>query len=168
MSKKRYKIDGPFVPLLHDLIQSDAYKLLSSTAKIAFTYFLRDKRSHQQEKVTLTFGQAKKYRVCQSPSTFGAAKMQLVENGLLDPVDGGGLNAPAIFRLSERWRFFGTDRFKKVPYKLGIGSKYFKTAMKDVDKKKKVVNARHPTSTASRALKLLQSGRSISYTENER
>jgi hypothetical protein len=36
MSKKRNKIDGPFVPLLHDLIQSDAYKLLSSTAKIAF------------------------------------------------------------------------------------------------------------------------------------
>jgi hypothetical protein len=152
MSKKRNKTDGGFVALPHNLIQSDAYKLLSSTAKIAFTYFKRDIRNKHQENVTLTFGQAKKYRVCQSPSTFGKAKMQLVENGLLDPVDGGGLNAPAIFRLSERWRFFGSDRFKTVPYKLGIGSKYFKTAMKDVDKKKKVVNARHPLATASRAL----------------
>ncbi|MBT3509586.1 MAG: hypothetical protein HN472_08600 [Nitrospina sp.] len=144
MGKKGKKIEGGFVPLPHRLIESEAYKLLSATAKIAYTYFLRDVRSGHQENVTLTFNQAKKYGVCQSPDTFSKAKKQLVENGLLDSVDGGGLNAPAIFKKSERWKQFGSDRFKVVPYKPGFGSKYFKTAMADADKKKKVLNARYP------------------------
>ena len=146
MGRERNKINGGFVALPHNLIQSDAYKLLSATAKTTYTYFRRDIRNGHQENVTLTFGQAKKYGVCQSPSTFGKAKRQLVENGLLDTVDGGGLNAPAIFRLSERWKHFGTDRFKVVPFKTGFGSKYFKIAMADDGKKKKVLNARYPRS----------------------
>ena len=144
MSKKRKKIEGGFVPLSHKLIESGAYKTLSTTGKLAYIYFLRDIRNGHQEEVVLTFGQAKKYNVCQSPSTFGKAKKQLVGNGLLDPVDGGGLNSPAVFRRSERWRHFGTERYQQVPYKTGFGSKYFKDAMADETKKKKLVSARHP------------------------
>lgn len=144
MSRRRKKIEGPFVALLHRLIESEAYKSLSATAKLAYVYFLRDLRNGHQEDVTLTFGQAKKYRVCQSPSTFIKAKKQLVANGLLDPVDGGGLNAPAVFKLSRRWGWFGRDQFEVVPYKTGLGSKYFKAAMADEKKKKKVLSARYP------------------------
>jgi hypothetical protein len=142
--RKNKKIIGGFVALPHNLIQSDAYKTLSATAKTAYTYFLRDIKNDHQENVTLTFGQAQKHRVCQSPSTFSKAKKELVKNGLLDSVDGGGLNAPAIFKLSERWRHFGSDRFEAISYKSGVGSKYFKAAMKDEAKKKKVLNARYP------------------------
>ena len=92
----------------------------------------------------LTFGQAQKYGVCNSPTTFSKVKKELVKHGLLDPVDGGGLNAPAVFELSERWRWFNTDQFDEVPYKLGVGSKYFRTAMKDEMKRKKLLDARHP------------------------
>ena len=144
MSRRRKKIEGPFVALLHRLIESEAYKSLSATAKLAYVYFLRDLRNGHQEDVTLTFGQAKKYRVCQSPSTFIKAKKQLVENGLLDPVDGGGLNAPAVFKISGRWKWFDRDLFQILPYKSGFSSKYFKTAMEDEDKKRKVLNARYP------------------------
>ena len=144
MSRKSKRLKDGFVGLPNNLIESEAYKSLSATAKLAFIYFLRDIRRGHQVEVTLTFGQAKKYGVCQSPSTFDKAKKRLVGNGLLDPVSGGGLNAPAIFRLSERWRLFGTDRFEVVPYKTGHGSKYFKTAMEDEGKKKKVLDARYP------------------------
>ena len=144
MSRKRKRIEGGFVAMSHNLIESGAYRALSATAKLVYVYFKRDVKNGHQENVTLTFGQARKYSVCQSPSTFSKAKKQLVENGLLDPVDGGGLNSPAIFGLSERWGQFGTDRFKVVPYKTGFGSKYFQTAMQDEGKKKKVLNARYP------------------------
>ena len=172
MSKSKNKVTGGFVMMPHNLIESDAYILLSTTAKLAYMYFKRDLRSGHQTNVTLTFGQAKKYRVCQSPDTFSKAKKGLVGNGLLDPVDGGGLNAPAIFDLSYRWKKFGTDQFKAVPYKTGFGSKYFKTAMADEAKKKKVLKARYPKpklgSTTDNTLYPLQYGRPISYTENER
>ena len=141
---RKVKIEGGFVPLPHNLMESEAYKSLKTTAKVAFLYFLRDKKSGHQTDVTLTCSQAQRYRVCQSPSSFAKAKRQLVKHGFLDPVDGGGLNAPAIFRLSDRWKHFGTDRFNDVLYKSGVGSKYFATAMKDSDKKKKVLVARYP------------------------
>lgn len=144
MGKRRKRIEGGFVPLPHNLIGSEAYQSLSATAKLTYTYFLRDIRNGHQVNVTLTFSQAKKYGVCQSPDTFSKAKKRLVGNGLLDQVSGGGLNAPAIFKLSERWRQYGTDRFEVIPYKSGLGSKYFKTAMADEEKRKKVLTARYP------------------------
>ena len=140
--KKKYS--KGFVRLPHNLIESDAYKQLSATATRAFTYFRRDLKSGHQTEVVLTFGQAQKYGVCDSSTTFCKVKKELVKHGLLDPVDGGGLNAPAVFKLTERWRQFNTDQFNEVPYKLGVGSKYFRTAMNDEMKRKKLLEARHP------------------------
>ena len=146
MGKKRKKIESPFVPLLHPLMESEAFKSMCGPAKVAYLYFLRDVRSGHQEEVILTFGQAKKYGVCKSPSTFDKAKKQLVKHGLLDPVDGGGLNFPAVFKKSSRWRLYGTDRFKDAKYISGHGSKYFRDAMKDDKKRKMILNARHKPS----------------------
>ena len=140
----RKKYSKGFVALPHNLIESDAYKQLSAIATRAFTYFRRDLKSGHQTKVVLTFGQAQKYGVCNSSTTFSKVKKELVKHGLLDHVDGGGLNAAAVFELSERWRWFNTDQFDEVPYKLGVGSKYFRTAMKDETKRKRLLDARHP------------------------
>ncbi len=143
MSRKGKKIDGGFVALPHNLIESEAYKFLSAIAKLAYTYFKRDVRNGHQTEVVLTFGQAQKYGVCNSPTTFSKAKQELVKHGLLDPLDGGGLNAPAVFKLSERWRQFNSDRFDEVSYISGFGFKYFRSAMNDETKRKKLLDARH-------------------------
>ena len=144
MPRFKKKYSKGFVALPHILIESEAYKQLSPIATRAFTYFRRDLKNDHQTKVILSFGQAKKYGVCDSSTTFSKVKKELVKHGLLDHVDGGGLNAPAVFELSERWRWFNTDQFDEVPYKLGVGSKYFRTAMKDETKRKRLLDARHP------------------------
>lgn len=143
MARKKHKIAGRFILLSHQLMESDAFMSLSSTAKIAYIYFMHDRKNDYEFEVILTLGQAKKYGVCRSPSTFDKAKKELVKNGFLDPVDGGGLNAPAIFKISERWRLFGLDNYKLVKYKSGHGSKYFKTAMQDEKMRAKILLARH-------------------------
>ena len=144
MPRFKKKYSKGFVALPHNLVDSEAYKQLSAIATRAFTYFRRDLKNGHQTKVVLTFGQAQKYGVCNSSTTFSKVKKELVKHGLLDHVDGGGLNAPAVFELSERWRWFNTDQFDEVPYKLGVGSKYFRTAMKDETKRKRLLDARHP------------------------
>ena len=144
MPRFKKKYSKGFVALPHNLVDSEAYQQLSAIATRAFTYFKRDLKNGHQTKVVLSFGQAKKYGVCDSSTTFSKVKKELVKHGLLDHVDGGGLNAPAVFELSERWRWFNTDQFDEVPYKLGVGSKYFRTAMKDETKRKRLLDARHP------------------------
>ena len=91
----------------------------------------------------LTFPQAKKYGVCQSPSTFDSIKKELVEKGFLDPYEPGGLGKHSIFNISYRWKFYGTDGFEKVAFEPGFGSKQFQTIWKDELKKKNLLEARH-------------------------
>jgi hypothetical protein len=134
---------GSFVPLQRPLLNSPAYLSLSNSSKIAYTYFLYDKKNKHQDEVTLTFSQAKKFKACKSPSTFAKAKRELVKYGFLDPLDGGGLNAHAIFKLSLRWKRFGDDDFKEIPYKPGVSSKYFKTCMANPEQRQKLIQARH-------------------------
>ena len=144
MAKKRGpKIDGRFVPMEHRLIDSEVFKSLSKTAKIAFMYFRRDKKNGHQTEVILTFSQAQNYGVCSSPTTFNRTKKELVEKGFLDPFEPGGLNQPAIFVLSDRWKWYGTDRFKKIDFQPGVGSKYFRQAWKDEERSKQLIEARH-------------------------
>jgi len=106
--KKGPKIEGPFVAMEYRLLESEAFRSLSSTAKVAFIYFRRDKRNGHQTEVILTFPQAQKYGVCASPATFNRVKPELVEKGFLDPLKPGGLNQPSVFNLSDRWKFYGT------------------------------------------------------------
>ena len=141
-SKKRKKL-GSFVPLGRPLLRSLAYTSLSRSAKIAYPYFLYDKKNYHQDSVILTFSQARRFGVCQSPSTFTKIKRELVRHGFLDPVDGGGLNAPAVFKISLRWKRFGDGDFKEVPFRPGVSSKFFKSAMADASKRHKIIQSRH-------------------------
>ena len=141
--KKSPKITGGFVSLQYQLLDSEAWKSLSPTARSVFIGFKRDLKNGHQSEVSLTLGQAQKRGICQSPSTFLNAKKELVEKGFLDPCDPGGLNRKAVFELSNRWKFYNTGRFEIIAYKPGVGSKYFQTAMKDEDRKSRIFSARH-------------------------
>ena len=141
--KKRQKIDGPFVPLQHDLLNSLAFQSLGNGAKVGLIYFYKDKKSGHQTELVLTFPQAKKYRVCQSSTTFDAIKKELVEKGFLDPFEPGGLGKHSIFKMSYRWKFYGTDRFEEIPFEAGCGSKQFQVIWKDEVKRKNLLEARH-------------------------
>ena len=143
--KKRKKL-GSFVPLGRPLLKSLAFTSLSSSAKIAYPYFLYDKKNDHQDEVVLTFSQAKNFKVCQSQSTFTKIKRELVQYGLLDPLDGGGLNAPAIFKISNRWNRYGDEDFKELKYQPGFSSKFFKDAMAIPEKRQRIIQARHGVS----------------------
>ena len=139
---KKNRISGRFVAMPHNLIDSDAFKSLSNTEKIAFLYFKRDVKSSHQKEVILTFEQAKKYGVCTSPSTFNRVKKKLVLSGFLDPYEPGGLGKCSVFSLSDRWKHYGTLNFKKVEPEIGFGSKYFRDAWKNENKKNELLNSR--------------------------
>jgi len=144
MAKKRGpKIEGRFVPMEHRLIDSKVFISLSKTAKISFMYFRRDIKDSHQTEVILTFSQAQKYGVCNSPTTFNKVKKELVQKGFLDQVEPGGLNQASIFDLSSRWKWYGTPRFENVEFKPGIGSKYFTVIWKDEGRSEKLKEARH-------------------------
>jgi len=106
-------------------------------------YFRRDKKNGHQTKVVLTFSQAKKYRICSSPATFDKIKRELVGKGFLDPLESGGLNQPAVFELSDRWKRYGQSNFEVAPYKTGVGSKHFQIIWKDTKKRENLIKARH-------------------------
>mgnify|MGYP001262978297 CR=1 FL=1 len=142
--KKRQKIEGRFVPLQHKLLESKAFQSLTKSAKVAYIYFLFDIKSGHQKEVILTFEQAKKHFVCSSPSTFMKIKKELVNNGFLNQLEGGGLNSPTKFAISHRWKDYGLNDFDQGKYTPGIGSKYFKTAWRDEKKREKLIRARYP------------------------
>ena len=141
--QKRQKIEGQFVPLQHDLLNSQAFQSLSSASKVGLIYFHKDIKTGHQETVILTFSQAKKYRVCQSATTFNGIKKELVEKGFLDSFSPGGLGQHSIFKISHRWKHYGTSRFEQVPFEPGCGSKQFQVIWKDETKRKILLEARH-------------------------
>ena len=145
MKNRKNKL-GSFVALGRPLLSSSAFTSLCSSAKIAYAYFLYDKKNAHEDKVILTFSQAKKFNVCRSQSTFTKIKKELVKHGFLDPLDGGGLNAPAIFKVSNRWNRYGNEDFKELKYQPGFGSKYFKDAMANPEKRQRIIQARHGVS----------------------
>jgi len=141
--KKGKKIEGKFVPLQHSLLDSQAFQSLCNSSKVGLIYFFKDKKNSHQETVILTFPQAKKFGVCKSSTTFDSVKKDLVEKGFLDPFKPGGLGEHSIFKLSYRWKLYGTNRFESIDFKPGCGSKYFQVIWKNESKKKKLLEARH-------------------------
>ena len=137
------KIEGQFVPLQHQLLDSLAFQSLGHASKVGLIYFYKDKKNGHQENLILTFSQAKKYGVCSSPSTFNSVKKELVEKGLLDPFKPGGLGKHSIFKISYRWKLYGTDRFEKIHFEPGCGSKQFQVIWKDEMKRKNLLEVRH-------------------------
>ena len=124
------KINERFVPMPYSVLFSEAYTTMSKSSKVAFQYFLADKKVGHQTIFKLTFFQAKKAGVCNSSATFDKIKKQLVAHGFFDPWEPGGLNAPSKFKKSYRWKKYGTANFKEVAFVGGMGpDKLRKVAM---------------------------------------
>ena len=141
--KKRQKIVGQFVPLQHTLLDSLAFQALSNSSKVGLIYFYKDlKRGHQTD-VILTFPQAKKYGVCKSSTTFDSIKKELVEKGFLDSFQPGGLGKHSIFKISSRWKCYGTNSFEELLFEAGFGSKQFQIIWKDKEKRNQLLEKRH-------------------------
>ena len=120
-TKNRNKLP-PFVPLTWEMLNSKAYiGLKYSTAK-ALPYFLgkvkvpySDPQKHLIE-FSFSYAEALKYRF--AIGTHHRVISELMEKGFIDPVSKGGLRggglSSSLFRLSERWKTYGTPNFKKA------------------------------------------------------
>lgn len=123
MSKKDEYVTGggPFYALHPELIQSPAVRDLSSTAYRLFIEMLMAKSYFDSNEIfTFTYEQAKRCHICSGTDTFVLAKKKLIENGLIDQVVLGGMKSYATFKLSGRWRLYGTSNFTQVEYKPGV------------------------------------------------
>lgn len=104
--KKRY-----FVALDHELLDSQAWRALTVHAWAAFICIKRKFNGKNGDNLSFTFEEAHQIM---HRNTYAKVLNQLVDHGLIDIVKSGGLhNKPNIFSLSERWRKYGTDDFKK-------------------------------------------------------
>lgn len=128
-TKRRKKKSEKFVRLSLELIKSKAYlSLTPSAARMliqflarpgeAFGIALSDPQAYQ---VTFNFTYTDAGKLRCSRSTFLSVIEALVEHGFLDPVKRGGVyngrKVSSVFRLSQRWKAFGTSGFHAVNYR---------------------------------------------------
>lgn len=117
--------DGGGVVIEHDLKESVAMYSISNTSfRLYFEMIFNRKNDEHPIRASISFENARRINICQSNSTFSKVKKELVEKGLLDQMSSGGAGMSAIFEFSNRWRYYGTDKFVYKPYNSGgIGGK---------------------------------------------
>ena len=115
----------PFVPLLWEMLNSNVYKILKYASAKALPYFMgkvkEAYRDPQRYLVEFSFSYSEAARYGFASSTFSKIIQELVGKGFIDPVDKGGLRSDGksynLFRLSERWKKYGTEEFKDINWK---------------------------------------------------
>ena len=114
-------INGGFVAITFEMIDSKAYKALTGSAIKAFILCMRKvKEKHRTERFkvifSLTYPEANKQGFCDS--TFCNAMKKLQKVGFIDCVMKGGLRCDrktkSAYRLSLRWKAYGTPDFKDL------------------------------------------------------
>lgn len=111
----------PFVPILHDELESTAYRTLSATAAKLLPYFKRIcvKATRGKPDETTLFGftytEAGKYGFARR--TFSRAVQDLQKHGFIDIAEVGGLRGAghscSQYKLSRRWVTFGGIEWAK-------------------------------------------------------
>jgi len=124
MAKRKYRdLFPPFTAMFWEVLDSMAYHSLNYSARAALIDFFRKVKSgpknplRYQTEFAFSFKEALKLGY--SKNTFSSVIKELTEVGFLDPSKKGSLRnhkggGYSKFRLSERWRFYGTDRFIKI------------------------------------------------------
>jgi len=112
------------VVLFWDMVSHKAYLDLPHSACKELPYFLKKVKRHltAPERYTDTFDfsyrEARKYGF--AFSTHHRTICQLIEKGIIDPVAKGGMKSDRKsynrFRLSERWRKYGTPEYEKLEW----------------------------------------------------
>jgi len=123
--RKKRKITNKlpyFVPIIWEMLNSEAFKVLPYAASKALPYFLGKIKLPYQDpdryENAFTFSYSEGRRLGFASSTFHNVICQLVEKGFIDPVDKGGLKSDAKsfnkFKLSKRWERYGKEGFIKM------------------------------------------------------
>lgn len=110
----------PFVPLTWEMLNSHAYKELPPSTAKALPYFLgKVQTSYNDPQKYLTdfsfsYKEARRYGFANA--THNRSISALISKGFIDPIDKGGLRGGglscSLFRLSERWKEYGTKEFR--------------------------------------------------------
>jgi len=115
--KKKNKIDGNFVAIEHNLINSEAWKGLKSRTKWLYVEFKLRWYGDNTRNIILTYKEVKNINIM-AINTFIEDRKQLIERGFIDVIKRGGLEKQRmIYGLSDRWKKYGTKDFVKVDIK---------------------------------------------------
>ncbi|EKD97180.1 MAG: hypothetical protein ACD_23C01023G0004 [uncultured bacterium] len=114
----------PFTPIFNEELDSIAYQQLTGNAAKALPYFRRIHGILQKKLgdnfngiFDLTYSEAEKFGFARR--TFSRIITELIEKGFLDIIVQGGKRSCGMsnskYRMSERWRGYGTRGFMKRP-----------------------------------------------------
>jgi len=113
--KSRNKFDGQFAGIEFNLMESEAFRNLSIHTKWLYIEFKHKFYGDNKKHIILTYKEA--IRVM-SINTFIKSRNKLIENGIIDVMERGGLEKqPAIYGLSDKWKKYGTKDFVKIDIK---------------------------------------------------
>jgi hypothetical protein len=113
---KKEKSKKKFVQLFHEMMESEAWRGLSCHARVIYTEIRKKYNGANLKDLSFTYSEAAKIM---HRDTYSKALKELVDNGLINVVESGGLpKRPNIFSLSERWRYYGTANFFKADRKV--------------------------------------------------
>ena len=92
------------------MIDSEAWQGLSCHASRVLIQIARKHNGYNNGELEYTYSEAEQIM---HRNTFAQAITELVERGFIDIVRSGGLNKKKnLYKLSHRWKYFGTPRFK--------------------------------------------------------
>lgn len=125
MGKKTKGSLPPFVPIIWEILNSAAYRDLPPSAAKALPYFLGNKETRKAKyndplkyETPFTFKYSDAERFGFARRTFHQVITDLMRVGFIDPVTKGGMRgcgfAKSKFKLSQRWKTYGTPRFNEV------------------------------------------------------
>jgi len=106
--------------MVWEMLNSRSYKDLKYASAKALPYFLgkikENYREPQRYLMEFSFSYSEGIKLGFASATFSTVIKELVDKGFIDPVDKGGLRSDGksynLFKLSERWRRYGTNEFE--------------------------------------------------------
>lgn len=108
MGRKKNRLP-PFVPILKDMIQGEAWEAISNPARVAYVHLKSKCFSASNAEITLSF---KEMERIMDRHTFSSALNQLEEHGFIIKTQKGGLfRKRNYFKIIDQWRSF---RMKKT------------------------------------------------------
>jgi hypothetical protein len=119
--KTKSWIEGGFIAITYQMMDSKAFRAMNVSALKAFIFCMRKVKVHDpvdrfKYHFSLTYPEAKKHGL--TDSTFFRGMKQLQDLGFIVCVMKGGLDSgikkPTLYRLSQKWKDYGTPNFKKL------------------------------------------------------
>lgn len=116
--KSRNRIQGGFVAITYEMIDSRAFKELNVSALKALILCMRKVKTHDPVdrftlQFSLTYTEAQKQGLCHSSFCRGMKELQQL--GFIDCITRGGMRFQgknrSYYRLSKRWKGYGTPNF---------------------------------------------------------